>query len=116
MLLQRQGRGYRVEVRTGPYVARHRPSVDALFGSVALLGIPAVGVLLTGMGGDGARGLLEMRKAGAATLGQDKNTSLVYGMPRVAHERGAVEKQVPLNRIAREILKRCTATCDARFA
>tara|TARA_R110002020_G_scaffold236875_12_gene449166 strand:+ start:2606 stop:3652 length:1047 start_codon:yes stop_codon:yes gene_type:complete len=111
------GRGTPIcRLREGPAISGHRPSVDALFGSVALLGIPAVGVLLTGMGGDGARGLLEMRKAGAATLGQDKNTSLVYGMPRVAHERGAVEKQVPLNRIAREILKRCTATCDARFA
>ncbi len=84
----------------------HRPSVDVLFDSVAELGgRNAVGVILTGMGRDGAAGLLKMRYAGAKTIGQDEKTCVVYGMPRVAHEMGAVERQLPLGLIGEEILK-----------
>ncbi len=88
----------------------HRPSVDVLFDSVAeLAGRNAVGVILTGMGRDGAAGLLKMRHAGACTLGQNEKTSVVYGMPRVAYELGAVEQQLPLNAIGEEILKMTAA-------
>lgn len=84
----------------------HRPSVDVLFDSVAeLAGRNAVGVILTGMGRDGASGLLRMRNAGGRTLGQNEKTCVVYGMPRVAYEIGAVEVQLPLNSIGEEILK-----------
>jgi two-component system chemotaxis response regulator CheB len=84
----------------------HRPSVDVLFDSVAeLAGRNAVGVILTGMGRDGATGLLKMRHAGARTVGQNEKTCVVYGMPRVAFELGAVETQLPLNGIGEEILK-----------
>ncbi|MBP1853098.1 protein-glutamate O-methylesterase CheB [Rhizobium halophytocola] len=84
----------------------HRPSVDVLFDSVAeLAGRKAVGVILTGMGRDGASGLLKMRQAGARTIGQNERTCVVYGMPRVAHELGAVENQLPLTSIGDEILK-----------
>lgn len=89
----------------GP-VNGHRPSVDVLFDSVAeLAGRNAVGVILTGMGRDGASGLLKMRHAGARTIGQNEKTCVVYGMPRVAYELGAVEQQFPLNAIGEEILK-----------
>ena len=88
----------------------HRPSVDVLFDSVAeLAGRNAVGVILTGMGRDGAAGLLKMRYAGAKTLGQDEKSCVVYGMPRVAHELGAVERQLPLSQIGEEILKMTAA-------
>lgn len=88
----------------GETVSGHKPSVDVLFGSVAdKFKGRAAGVILTGMGRDGAEGMLRMRRAGARTLAQDEATSLVYGMPRVAHEIGAAEKQVPLGKIAREI-------------
>ena len=84
----------------------HRPSVDVLFDSVAeLAGRNAVGVILTGMGRDGAAGLLKMRHAGARTIGQNEKTCVVYGMPRVAYELGAVEQQFPLGNIGDEILK-----------
>lgn len=84
----------------------HRPSVDVLFDSVAeLAGRNAVGVILTGMGRDGAAGLLKMRHAGARTIGQNEKTCVVYGMPRVAYELGAVEHQYPLSSIGEEILK-----------
>lgn len=89
-----------------PPVNGHRPSVDVLFDSVAeLAGRNAVGVILTGMGRDGAAGLLKMRHAGARTIGQDEKSCVVYGMPRVAHELGAVERQLPLAAIGEEILK-----------
>jgi two-component system, chemotaxis family, protein-glutamate methylesterase/glutaminase len=92
-------------LRPGEAVNGHRPSVDALFASVGrAVGEKGVGVILTGMGRDGAAGLLEMRKAGARTLGQNEATSVIYGMPRVAFEWGAVEKQLPLARLGREIL------------
>ncbi|MAZ83354.1 MAG: chemotaxis response regulator protein-glutamate methylesterase [Hoeflea sp.] len=91
----------------------HRPSVDVLFDSVAsLAGSRAVGVILTGMGRDGARGLLNMRQAGATTIGQDEKTCVVYGMPRVAYEMGAVGTQVPLNDIGEEILRSTTTRKD----
>ncbi len=91
----------------------HRPSVDVLFGSVAQLGRPMTGVILTGMGKDGARGLLAMRQAGARTLGQDEASCVVYGMPRAAFELGAVERQLPLSRMAPAILESCAARSAA---
>lgn len=95
----------RCRLRAGDPVSGHRPSVDVLFASVArAAGARAVGAILTGMGRDGAEGLLALRQAGAATLGQDEATSLVYGMPRAAFEAGAVERQLPLARIAGHIL------------
>ena len=105
MLLQRNGAQYHVKVVDGPLVNRHRPSVDVLFRSVAkTAGANALGVIMTGMGDDGAAGLLEMRNAGAQTLGQDEDSCVVYGMPKEAVKRGAVGKLVPLNAIAREIM------------
>jgi two-component system, chemotaxis family, protein-glutamate methylesterase/glutaminase len=86
----------------------HRPSVDILFNSVAqCAGASAVGVILTGMGRDGAKGLLAMREAGARTIGQDEASCIVYGMPKVAHQMGAVERQLPLHRIADAVLDAC---------
>ncbi len=104
MLLKRSGAQYLVEVVDGPLVNRHRPSVDVLFRSVAkYAGANALGVIMTGMGDDGAAGLLEMRSAGAQTLAQDEESCVVYGMPREAVKRGAVGKIVPLDHIEREI-------------
>ena len=92
---------YQVECRSGPRVNGHSPSVDVLFESVAkTAGSHAVGIILTGMGGDGAKGLLAMRKAGAKTIGQDESTCVVYGMPKVAYDIGAVQYQVKLPEIA----------------
>ncbi|MCS6627090.1 chemotaxis response regulator protein-glutamate methylesterase [Roseibacterium beibuensis] len=88
-------------------VSGHRPSVDVLFRSVARLHRPMTGVILTGMGRDGASGLLEMRQAGASTLGQDESSCVVYGMPRVAFEEGAVDRQLPLSRLPSAILDLC---------
>ncbi len=97
MMLRRSGAQYRVEVRDGPVVSRHKPSVDVLFRSVAgAAGPNALGIIMTGMGDDGARGLLEMRQAGAATLGQNESSCVVYGMPREAFKLGAVEREVEL--------------------
>jgi len=104
MMLKRSGAQYFVEVIDGPLVNRHRPSVDVLFRSVAkCAGANALGVIMTGMGDDGASGLLEMRKAGASTLAQDEATCVVYGMPKEAVKRGGVERSVPLQGIGREI-------------
>lgn len=104
MLLRRNGAQYFVEVVDGPLVNRHRPSVDVLFRSVAkCAGANALGVIMTGMGDDGAVGLLEMRKAGAQTLAQDEKSCVVFGMPKEAFKRGAVGRFVPLEGIAREI-------------
>jgi two-component system chemotaxis response regulator CheB len=91
----------------------HRPSVDVLFNSVARLGRPMTGVILTGMGKDGAKGLLAMRQAGARTLGQDEASSVVYGMPRAAFELGAVERQLSLPRLAPAILELCAVGAHA---
>jgi len=107
LALVRQGAGYAVEVRHGALVSRHRPSVDVLFRSVAqVAGARAVGVLMTGMGDDGAEGLLEMRRAGAATIAQDEATSVVFGMPREAIACGAAMDVLPLPAIAPAILAR----------
>ncbi|MFT3965349.1 MAG: chemotaxis response regulator protein-glutamate methylesterase [Sphingobium sp.] len=104
-LLERQGARYLVSVRGGPLVSRHRPSVDVLFRSAArCAGSNAVGVIMTGMGDDGARGLLEMKQAGARTFAQDEASSVVFGMPKEAIARGAADRVVPLNAIARELL------------
>ena len=94
---------YQVECKAGPKVNGHCPSVDVLFDSVAKsAGKNAVGIILTGMGGDGAKGLLEMRKAGARTIGQDESTCVVYGMPKVAYDLGAVQHQEKLSDIAKK--------------
>ncbi|MFK3890302.1 chemotaxis response regulator protein-glutamate methylesterase [Sphingomonas sp. NPDC079357] len=104
-MLERQGARYVVSVKEGPLVSRHRPSVDVLFRSAARnAGSNAVGIIMTGMGDDGARGLLEMKTAGARTFAQDEETSIVFGMPKEAIARGAADKVVPLGRIARELL------------
>ena len=93
---------YQVVLKNAPKVNGHCPSVDVLFDSVAkVAGKKAIGIILTGMGGDGAKGLLEMRKAGARTIGQDESTCIVYGMPKVAYDLGAVEYQEKLPEIAR---------------
>jgi two-component system, chemotaxis family, protein-glutamate methylesterase/glutaminase len=106
MLLRRSGAQYFVEVVDGPVVNRHRPSVDVLFRSVAKsAGVNALGVIMTGMGDDGAAGLAEMRGVGARTLAQDEETCVVFGMPREAVKRGGVERMVPLQGIAAEIMK-----------
>ncbi|CAM3209299.1 MULTISPECIES: protein-glutamate methylesterase/protein-glutamine glutaminase [Sphingomonas] len=104
-MLERQGARYVVSVREGPLVSRHRPSVDVLFRSAARnAGANAVGIILTGMGDDGARGLLEMKQAGARTFAQDEATSVVFGMPKEAIARGAHDKIIPLSSVARELL------------
>lgn len=96
------GGNYQVEVVAGPKVNGHCPSVDVLFESVArVAGKDALGIILTGMGGDGAKGLLVMRQAGARTIGQDESTCVVYGMPKVAYDLGAVEYQDKLSDIAK---------------
>ena len=101
MLLHRSGAQYRVQVKPGPLVSRHRPSVDVLFRSVAqAAGANAVGIIMTGMGDDGARGLKEMHDVGALTLAQDEATSVVFGMPKEAIRLGAVDAVVPLGDIA----------------
>lgn len=106
LLLKRNGARYHVEVMDGPLVNRHKPSVDVLFRSVAkAAGQNAIGLIMTGMGDDGAAGLLEMRRSGARTLAQDEQTSVVYGMPKEAVKRGAVELSLPLDAIAREVLR-----------
>jgi len=106
-MLVRNGAGFRVNVAGGPLVCRHRPSVDVLFRSVAQsAGAASLGVILTGMGDDGADGLLEMKQAGASTLVQDEATSIVFGMPKEAIGRNAADQVVPLSRIASAILRK----------
>jgi two-component system chemotaxis response regulator CheB len=105
MLLERRGARYHVSIRQGPLVSRHRPSVDVLFRSAArAAGGNAMGVIMTGMGDDGARGMAEMHEAGAFTVAQDEATSVVFGMPKEAIAKGGVDKVLPLGSIAREIL------------
>jgi two-component system, chemotaxis family, protein-glutamate methylesterase/glutaminase len=105
LLLKRSGARYFVEVRDGPLVCRHRPSVDVLFRSAArYAGQNAVGVILTGMGDDGARGMLEMKQAGAITIAQDEATCVVFGMPKEAIKLGAIHKVLPLQSVAGAIL------------
>jgi two-component system chemotaxis response regulator CheB len=104
MLLKRSGAQYHVEVVDGPLVNRHRPSVDVLFRSVAkFAGKNALGIIMTGMGDDGARGLKEMRDAGAHTFGQNEESCVVYGMPKEAMKLGGVCEEIPLQQIAGKI-------------
>ncbi len=105
-LLQRSGARYHVTVKDGPLVSRHRPSVDVLFRSAAqYAGANAVGIIMTGMGDDGAKGLLEMRQAGAATVAQDEASCVVFGMPKEAIALGAADRVVSLDNLAAEILR-----------
>jgi two-component system chemotaxis response regulator CheB len=105
-LLQRSGARYYVAVREGPLVSRHRPSVDVLFRSAArFAGANALGIIMTGMGDDGARGLGEMKTAGAATIAQDEASCVVFGMPKEAIARGAADKIMPLDSLAAEIMR-----------
>jgi two-component system chemotaxis response regulator CheB len=108
MLLKRSGARYFVEVRDGPLVSRHRPSVDVLFRSAArYAGGNAVGVIMTGMGDDGARGMLEMKEAGAINLAQDEASCVVFGMPAEAIRLGGVERTLPLGFLADEVVRLC---------
>jgi len=105
MMVKRSGAQYYVEVKDGPLVNRHKPSVDVLFRSVAqIAGRNALGIIMTGMGDDGARGLKEMHDNGATTLAEDETTCVVFGMPKVAVEMGGVGKVVPLDQIPQEII------------
>jgi two-component system chemotaxis response regulator CheB len=105
LLIRRGGNGFLTELSTAEPVNRHRPSVDVLFDSAAqLVGRQAVGVILTGMGKDGAQGMLRMRQAGARTFGQDEASCVVYGMPREAFLIGAVEEQCALDEMARKVM------------
>lgn len=105
-LLKRSGARYFVEVKDGPLVNRHRPSVDVLFRSTArYAGRNALGIIMTGMGDDGARGMLEMKEAGAVNIAQDEATSVVFGMPAEAIKLGAVHRVLPLPRIAYELVR-----------
>jgi len=105
MLLKRSGARYHVEIKEGPLVCRHRPSVDVLFRSAArYAGKNALGIIMTGMGDDGARGLLEMKEAGAETIAQDERTCVVFGMPQVAIKMGAVDRILPLQSLASSVV------------
>ncbi len=107
-LLKRSGARYYVEIKDGPLVSRHRPSVDVLFRSAArYAGKNAVGVIMTGMGDDGASGMKEMKDAGAVTIAQDEASCVVFGMPNEAIKRGGADRVVPLDAIAREVLRLC---------
>ena len=106
LLLKRSGARYFVEVKDGPLVSRHRPSVDVLFRSTArYAGKNAVGVIMTGMGDDGANGMKEMKEGGAITIAQDEASCVVFGMPHEAIKRGAVDKVLPLEEIAGAVLR-----------
>ncbi len=108
MLLKRSGARYYVEVKDGPLVSRHRPSVDVLFRSAALYGGKnSVGVIMTGMGDDGAKGMVEMREAGAYNFAQDEESCVVFGMPKEAIKHGAVDEVLPLKSMAGAVMKRC---------
>lgn len=108
LLLKRSGARYYVEVKDGPLVSRHRPSVDVLFRSTArYAGSNAVGVIMTGMGDDGARGMLEMKEAGAVTIAQDEASCVVFGMPAEAIRMGGVGKVCSLDHIAAEVVRCC---------
>jgi two-component system chemotaxis response regulator CheB len=105
-LLKRSGARYCVEVKDGPLVCRHRPSVDVLFRSAArYAGKNAIGVIMTGMGDDGAKGMLEMKEAGAYTIAQDETSCVVFGMPKEAIKLQAVDRVAPLEQIAGILLR-----------
>jgi len=106
MLLKRSGARYFIELKDGPLVNRHKPSVDVLFRSTAMnAGKNSIGIIMTGMGSDGARGLLEMKEAGALTLAQDEKSCVVFGMPKEAIKLNAVEKILPLDQLGNFVLK-----------
>jgi two-component system chemotaxis response regulator CheB len=106
MTVKRSGGEYRVDCSHGEKVCGHCPSVEVMLQSVAKnAGSNAVGIMLTGMGHDGAEGMLAMRKSGARTIAQDETTSVVFGMPKAAYEKGGVEKLIPLEKIAGEALR-----------
>lgn len=110
LAVRRSGAMLVAHVYDGPLRTGHKPSADILFESVAeACGSKAVGIILTGMGRDGAEGLLKMHKAGAATLGQDEASCVVYGMPKAARDLGAVDREFPLSRITEELLRLCSA-------
>lgn len=105
-MVKRSGARYFTEVKSGPFVNRHRPSVDVLFRSTAkYAGANAIGIIMTGMGDDGAKGLLEMKQAGAKTIAQDQETSIVFGMPREAIKLEAADKILPLEKISTYLLE-----------
>jgi two-component system chemotaxis response regulator CheB len=111
LLLKRSGARYFVEIKDGPLVSRHRPSVDVLFRSTArYAGKNAVGVIMTGMGDDGAHGMLEMKEAGAFNLAQDEASCVVFGMPAEAIKLGGVNRVLPLKFIAGEVVRLCPAS------
>ncbi len=106
MLLQRSGATYYVAVKDGPAVCRQKPSVEVMFNSVAkFAGANAVGAILTGMGDDGAEGLLTMRNTGAHTIAQDEETCVVFGMPKEAIKKGGAEVIVPLQKVANTLIQ-----------
>lgn len=106
LLVNRSGALYKVVIKDGPLVSRHKPSVDVLFRSVArYAGKNALGIILTGMGDDGARGLKEMKDAGCTTLGESEESCIVYGMPKEAMKRGAVDKELKLSEFPKAILE-----------
>lgn len=108
MLLKRSGARYYVEVKKGPLVSRHRPSVDVLFRSAArYAGSNAMGIIMTGMGDDGAKGMLEMKETGSFNIAQDEASCVVFGMPKEAIKLGGVDKILPLEKIAAEMLREC---------
>lgn len=108
LLLHRSGARYYVEIKDGPLVNRHRPSVDVLFRSIAkYAGENAVGVIMTGMGDDGAKGLLEMKETGAHTIAQDEESSVVFGMPKEAIKLNAANRIIALSNIATSVVKHC---------
>jgi two-component system chemotaxis response regulator CheB len=110
VLIKRSGARYYVEVKSGPLVSRHRPSVDVLFRSAArYAGKNAVGVIMTGMGDDGAKGMLEMKEAGAFNLAQDEASCVVFGMPKEAIKLGGVDKVLSLDKLAGEVLRACAS-------
>jgi two-component system chemotaxis response regulator CheB len=114
-LLKRSGARYYVDIKDGPLVSRHRPSVDVLFRSAARYAGPnAIAVIMTGMGDDGAAGMLEMKQAGAVTIAQDEATSVVFGMPNEAIKRGAVDTIRPLQEIAGAMLAYAGETARSR--
>jgi len=106
LLLKRQGTQYRVEIKSGPLVSRHRPSVDVLFRSAArYAGKNALGIIMTGMGDDGAQGMLEMKEAGCFNIAQDEKSCVVFGMPKEVIKRGAADLILPLEKIAPKLLE-----------
>jgi two-component system, chemotaxis family, protein-glutamate methylesterase/glutaminase len=107
-ILKRSGARYYVEIKDGPLGSRHRPSVDVLFRSAARYGGKnCIGIIMTGMGDDGAKGMLEMKEAGAFTIAQDEETSVVFGMPNEAIRLGGVDRVLPLQKIAGTMLNAC---------